>query len=425
MFVSLICLSLSGTQLWGGKGGKATTDKRRKGKGKSGNTYSMKTAGRRQEQSAAVDRWNSRIISRRLSVGMERDRWSTSTRVRLWFSRNEQISDSGRVQSRNTRMEGEEEGIWWEIGRRRMWRVGAWGGLGARGGWERWWRSGGQGLGWRCRTGRWSREPIGVHVLSDFDAVAQGCLPFGDGGKVAPFGFWRHLVPSGSRRRRGGELKSMDTELESGMTKGTRRFQGRIQRCYLIIFEQIKCLESSRQTKVNATILQLKQNKKTLLWRSERSQRFLGHFDGKPIFFLFLFFRQNNTGKNWVVRFTTDIQKGNLAKNVAAIFFPHSVAAIFFPSNPVVLISLKILYTKMLMGSFLEVIGDPSLNIIMTSPVIFSNGICISTQHKKLINTNDYRNIKIFNYNKIIIKNDFLCFLLNIKRTVTVDRKIM
>ncbi|KNZ45611.1 hypothetical protein VP01_798g1 [Puccinia sorghi] len=69
---------------------------------------------------------------------------------------------------------------------------------------------------------------------------------------------------------------------------------------------------------------------------------------------------------------------------------------------------------------------DPSfMNIIISSPVRFSNGRYISTKHKKLINKNDYRTIKISNYNQKIMKHYFLHFLLNIKRTFTVDRNII
>ncbi|KNZ50948.1 hypothetical protein VP01_415g1 [Puccinia sorghi] len=48
--------------------------------------------------------------------------------------------------------------------------------------------------------------------------------------------------------------------------------------------------------------------------------------------------------------------------------------------------------------------GDPYLKIIISSPFrLFINGRYIETQHKNLINENDYRTIKISNYNKIII----------------------
>ncbi|KNZ52495.1 hypothetical protein VP01_3554g1 [Puccinia sorghi] len=76
------------------------------------------------------------------------------------------------------------------------------------------------------------------------------------------------------------------------------------------------------------------------------------------------------------------------------------------------------------MGIVLEVIGDPSWNIIMSSPVRFSNGQYNSTQHKKSIKKDDYR-IKISNYKNIIIKKHLLQFLINIKRTVIVDKIII
>ncbi|KNZ63847.1 hypothetical protein VP01_1093g1 [Puccinia sorghi] len=50
------------------------------------------------------------------------------------------------------------------------------------------------------------------------------------------------------------------------------------------------------------------------------------------------------------------------------------------------------------MGSVLEVIGDNSLNIIISSPVTFSNGRYISTKHKELIKKKDYRAMKISNH---------------------------
>ncbi|KNZ49643.1 hypothetical protein VP01_4884g1 [Puccinia sorghi] len=73
------------------------------------------------------------------------------------------------------------------------------------------------------------------------------------------------------------------------------------------------------------------------------------------------------------------------------------------------------LYDLKRMGIFLEVIGDTSLKIIMSSPVRFSNGRYI-TQHKKLITTNNYRTIKISNYNKIIMYLYF--FTYNIKEKI-------
>ncbi|KNZ55449.1 hypothetical protein VP01_2673g1 [Puccinia sorghi] len=128
------------------------------------------------------------------------------------------------------------------------------------------------------------------------------------------------------------------------------------------------------------------------------------------------------------------------------------------------------------MGSILEIIGDPSLKTNMSSPVRLLNGRCIEKKHKDSIKNNNYRTInceKTFStvcsghttapaklpsklhlfafvdfleqslcsgsdtksfvglsacqlqaFEHFLQKDDFLHFLLNIKRTVTVYRKI-